>query len=313
MASQGSGKNTLNQLHEIIEIAETVVLDKKEQINHFMVCLLSQGHLLIEDQPGVGKTTLAQCMAQLLGLKSSRIQFTNDLIPSDIIGQSVFHRDKNDFFFKEGPLFSELILADELNRANPRTQSALLQAMEERDITVDRKTYHLPEVFFIVATQNPKNQIGTHPLPESQLDRFLMSIKLDFANREAEKAIILGENPRTKIKNLSAILNPDEILTIQKLVRKVYLSPEMTDTIVHLLEISRKHPGQFTPLSTRAGLALAQASKARAFLMGSDYVTPDHLRACIKPVFAHRLSLEQGLTEGDLKADELLSLVKIPS
>lgn len=302
----------IQRFHEIVKKSSEVILDKEGQIINTVICMIARGHLLIEDEPGVGKTTLAQTIAKLTGLQQSRIQFTNDLLPADIIGHMVFNNEKHEFYFKEGPLFSELVLADELNRANPKTQSALLQAMEESSVTVDRKTYDLSENFFLIATQNPKMQIGTYALPESQVDRFLMSIHLDYISKNSEVKLILGDNPRKLIEGLQPIISKDDLLQAYKESQKVHMDTKLAEFIADLLQVSRTRQDQFQSLSTRAGLALVQTSKARAFLNGHDFVAPDDLLLSLKPVLAHRLADQQGLPFGEQKVEELLQLVQIP-
>lgn len=300
------------RFHDIINKTAEVILDKKSQITNTVVCMIARGHLLIEDEPGVGKTTLAQTIAKLTGLQQSRIQFTSDLLPADIIGHMVFNQDKHEFYFKEGPLFSEVILADELNRANPKTQSALLQAMEESAVTVDRKTYSLTENFFLIATQNPKMQIGIYSLPESQVDRFLMSIHLDYVSKASEIKLMLGENPRKLVDKLQPILSKNDLLQAYSEAQKVHIDTKLAECIADLLQCTRNRQEQFQSLSTRAGLALVQISKARAFINGRDFVAPDDLLLSLKPVLAHRLADQQGLPFGEQKVEELLQLVQIP-
>lgn len=302
----------MSKFHDLIKKTSEVILDKENQITNTVLCLISRGHLLIEDEPGVGKTTLAQTLSKLTGLQQSRIQFTNDLLPADIIGHMVFHSEKHEFYFKEGPLFSELVLADELNRANPKTQSALLQAMEESSVTVDRKTYSLSENFFIIATQNPKMQIGTYSLPESQIDRFLMSVHLNYISKSSEVKLLLGENPRNKIENLKSIISKADLHEAYEKSAQVHLDSKLAEYIADLLQTTRQRADQFNSLSTRAGLALVQVSRARAFLAGRDYVIPDDILLSLKPVLGHRLADQQGLPYGEQKVEELLQLVKIP-
>lgn len=303
---------SMSKFHDIIKKASEIILDKEGQITNTVVCMIARGHLLIEDEPGVGKTTLAQVIAKLTGLQQSRIQFTNDLLPADIIGHTVFNKDKHEFYFKEGPLFSELVLADELNRANPKTQSALLQAMEESSVTVDRKTHSLAENFFLIATQNPKMQIGTYSLPESQVDRFLMSIHLNYVSKASEVKLLLGENPRKQIDRLQPFITKSDLVEAYEKSQKVHLDSKLAEFIADLLQATRIRQDQFQSLSTRAGLAIVQSSKARAFLNGRDFVSPDDLHLSLKPVLAHRLADQQGLPFGEQKVEELLQLVQIP-
>ncbi len=302
----------MTKFHDLIKKTSEVILDKENQITNTVVCMIARGHLLIEDEPGVGKTTLAQTIAKLTGLQQNRIQFTNDLLPADIIGHMVFNNDKHEFYFKEGPLFSELVLADELNRANPKTQSALLQAMEESSVTVDRKTFNLPENFFLIATQNPKMQIGTYSLPESQVDRFLMAVHLNYISKSSEVKLLMGNNPRKLIEGLKPIIAKSDLVEASEKSLKVHLDNKLAEFIAELLQVSRQRHDQFNSLSTRAGLALVQVSRVRAFLAGRDFVAPDDLLLSLKPVLAHRLADQQGLPFGEQKVEELLQLVKIP-
>jgi MoxR-like ATPase len=252
-----------------------------------VACMLARGHLLIEDVPGVGKTTLSHAIARCLGLEFRRIQFTSDLLPADIIGNSIFDRDQQRFTFHPGPIFSRIILIDEINRATPKTQSALLEAMEEKHVTVDGTTHQLPEPFFVIATQNPQHQIGTFPLPESQLDRFLMRIHIGVPSREAERAMLLGGDRREMLKQLQTVLDVKGLCEAQDAVRKVHVSPALLDYLQDLLTASRKrHP---TGLSPRAGLALLHASQAWALMQGRDMVLPEDLQEVGISVMAHRL------------------------
>jgi len=308
-----SSLQLVEKFNQIILQSSEIVLDKKDQITNVMICLLANGHLLIEDEPGVGKTTLAQTIAKLIGLKQQRIQFTNDLLPSDIIGQIIFNRHTQDFNFKEGPLFSELVIADELNRANPKTQSALLQAMEENEVSIDRKTYPLPEVFFLIATQNPRNQIGTYPLPESQVDRFMMSLHLDFISELSEIKIFMGENPRLKISELSPLIDQNELLKAQKIIKTIHVDQKIAAYVARILKYTREQQEDFTPLSTRSGIALIESCKAHAFLKHRTYVTPDDILQVIKPVFGHRLSKQDGLQFGERQVEKILQKNILPN
>jgi len=306
-------KDLALKFQQVINKASEVVLDKKQQITLVLTCLLAQGHLLIEDEPGVGKTTLAQTIAKLVGLSPSRIQFTNDLLPSDIIGQSIFNRNDSSFIFKKGPLFSEIVIADELNRANPKTQSALLQAMEEGEVSTDQETIALPESFFLIATQNPKNQIGTYPLPESQVDRFLMSLHLDYISENSEVQIFLGENPRQKIDRLTHVITQTELSESQKSIQNVHIEEKIATYIARLLSYTRQHQSEYHPLSTRTGLALVSAAKATAFLNSRNFVIPDDILTIIKPVLSHRLAQQDGLPFGEKQVEKLLQKNPIPN
>ncbi len=299
--------------HKVIEQCSKLILDKRNEIQQAIVCLLARGHLLIEDVPGVGKTTLVQTIAKLLELDHQRIQFTSDLLPSDIVGNSIYDDQKKEFRFFQGPLFAHLVLADELNRANPRTQSALLQAMEEGQVTVDRQTWNLPEPFFLIATQNPRFQTGTFPLPESQLDRFLMSLTLNYASTESEIKIFQGQDPRLSLAGLKPVMTKSELIESQKQVDGVNVSPLLAQYISNLLNETRKRSDQFTPLSTRSGMALAKAAKAYAFLEGRDYALPEDVQKVSRAVLAHRLGGIDGVTYGQTRSQELIQLVAVPS
>jgi MoxR-like ATPase len=296
----------------LIESAGQIVLDKKESVQLATACLLAKGHILIEDVPGVGKTTLVQTLGALLGLETHRIQFTVDLLPSDLIGVEIFNSQKNTFDFKEGPLFASLIMADELNRASPRTQSALLQAMEESSITVDGQTRALPDPFLVIATQNPHQQSSTFPLPESQLDRFLMSLELQYASREIEKNLILSEDPRQKILSLKPLFKPEDIRQAQKEVLAIKMPEVVADYITTLLAHSRQGQKDLQPLSTRSGLALARASKAWAYLEGRQHVEPGDVQKIAVAVIAHRLGGRFGVNQGKLWAQELIKKTPVP-
>lgn len=300
------------QFHQLIEAASSVVLDKQETIKMATACLLAKGHILIEDVPGVGKTTLVQTLGILLGVETHRIQFTVDLLPSDIIGVEIFNAQKNTFDFKPGPLFAPLIMADELNRASPRTQSALLQAMEESAVTVEGKAVSLPEPFLVIATQNPHQQSSTFPLPESQLDRFMMSLELHYASRDTEKQLIQGEDPRDKIQKLKPIFKTQELIDAQKKVQKIHISAIVADYITALLEKSRTEMSEALPLSTRSGLALARASRAWAYLEGRPHVEPSDVQKVAVPVMAHRLGGKLGVNQGTQWARQLVEKTAVP-
>lgn len=273
----------------ILAEAATIILGKGLELRLSLACLLARGHLLIEDLPGVGKTTLAHLLARLLGLEYSRIQFTSDLLPADVIGVSVYDRAAERFEFHPGPIFAQLVLADEINRATPKAQSALLEAMEERQVTVEGKTYPLPEPFFVIATQNPLFQVGTFPLPESQLDRFLMRIHLGYPEAEQEKALLAGEDRRALLARLKPALSPAELLELQGAVTRVHASPPIIDYVHAILQFTRRS-GQFAyGLSPRAGLGLLHAAKSWAMLAGRDYVIPEDVQAVLPAVVVHRL------------------------
>lgn len=265
------------------------LLGKQREINLALACLLAKGHLLIEDIPGVGKTTLAEAMARILGLKMQRIQFTSDLLPADILGVSVYDRNTQEFTFHPGPIFSQVILADEINRATPKTQSALLEAMEEGQVTMDGQTRVLPKPFFVIATQNPVHQIGTYPLPESQLDRFLMRISLGYPDAATERELLRIGDTRETLRNASAELQPDRLLELQQAVLDVHVSDALLDYVQALLLASRRSTSFLAGLSPRAGRALIRGAQAWAFLEGMDMVLPEHVQAVLPAVTNHRL------------------------
>ena len=289
-----------------------VIVGKESAVRLAVACLLARGHLLIEDMPGVGKTTLSQALACSLGLGFKRIQFTSDLLPADIIGNSIFDRNEQRFIFHHGPLFSQLVLVDEINRATPKTQSALLEAMGERHISVDGTTHELPDPFFVIATQNPQHQIGTFPLPESQLDRFLMRIELGVPDRASERAMLLGMERREMLKDLEPVFTVKVLRDIQAAVREVHASAAVLDYLQDLLDASRQRHS--TGLSPRAGLALLQAARAWAFMRNHDMVLPEDIQAVGIAVMSHRLGhdIEQPGQSGRTLALNLLKSVPVP-
>jgi MoxR-like ATPase len=298
----------------VIEEAGRIILGKERQIRLALACLLARGHLLIEDLPGVGKTTLAQVLAKLLGLNFHRIQFTSDMLPADIIGVSVYERDSGTFKFHAGPIFAQLILADEVNRATPKTQSALLEAMEEHQITSEGETRRLPEPFFVVATQNPSHLVGTFPLPESQLDRFLMRIDLGYPDRDAERALLQGADRREMIAGMDACLAPGDLMNLQSMAKTVHASGPLLDYIQALVEHSRRSPEYTTGLSPRAALGLLHAARAWALLENRDKVVPEDVQAVLPGVAGHRLRpAHDGARQSSIdKANGLISAVPIP-
>lgn len=278
-----------NALNGLLAAANSIILGKQPQIRLAVCCLLAKGHLLIEDIPGVGKTTLAHTLAQLFGLEYQRIQFTSDILPADMIGSSVFDTRNQVFTFHPGPIFKQMILADEINRATPKAQSALLEAMEERQVTVEGKTYALPEPFFVIATQNPSYQIGTFPLPESQLDRFLMRIELGYPSYQAERELLTGKPRYSLIKRLLVELPPDQLAVLQQGVSEVYASPALLDYLQAIIDFSRQSGEYPCGLSPRAGLALLTAAKAWAFMDSRNAVLPEDVQAVLPAVAGHRL------------------------
>jgi len=267
----------------------SIILGKDEQIGLALSCLLARGHLLIEDLPGLGKTMLAQSLAKVLGLSFRRIQFTSDLLPADIVGVSVFRQDQGEFEFQAGPIFAQLVLADEVNRATPKAQSALLEAMEEYQVSVDGHTRALPEPFFVVATQNPADQIGTFPLPESQLDRFLMRLELGYPNAASERELIIGDDRREMLEVVTASVTPQALTNLQKTASDVHLSEPLIDYIQELVRHTRESPDIDIGLSPRGALALVAAAKAHAFVEHHAGVYPDDIQAVFTAVAGHRL------------------------
>jgi MoxR-like ATPase len=277
------------KLHAVARQVADIIVGKDLQIRQALTCLLAGGHLLVEDVPGVGKTTLAHALAISLGLRFNRIQFTSDLLPADVNGISIYEREKNGFVFHPGPIFTQVLLADEINRATPKTQSGLLEAMEERQVSADGVTRPLPLPFFVIATQNPTHQIGTFPLPESQLDRFLMCLSLGYPDAAAERALLLGEDRRVLLKTLPAAMTPPELAAAQLSLKQIHVSASLVDYVQALAAASRQN-GMFAEgMSPRAAIALLQAARAWAALEGRNHVLPEDVQAVLVPVCAHRL------------------------
>jgi MoxR-like ATPase len=294
-----------------------VVQGKKDAIDLAVSCLLAEGHLLIEDVPGVGKTSLAKAMAASVHCSWKRVQFTPDLLPADLVGVSIFQRASESFVFQRGPLFANIVLADEINRASPKTQSALLEAMEERQVSADGSSHMLPEPFMVIATQNPVEQEGTYRLPESQLDRFLMRLSLGYPDRAAELAIVQTHGNNTAMSQLQAVVTVDEVMALIEAVRTVHLAPALQGYMVDLAEASRRHPALLLGLSPRATLQLSRATRARAASQGREYGTPDDVKAVAEPVLSHRLMLRpdamaRGVT-GISVIREVVSSVPVPA
>jgi MoxR-like ATPase len=304
---------SLTQLNDFRKTASQVILDKDHEIQLALCCILAQGHLLIEDIPGMGKTTLVLTLAKLFNLKSSRIQFTNDLLPADILGSSIFDADQKQFRFHPGPIFAELVLADELNRATPKTQSACLQAMEEQKVTMDGVTHELPDPFVFIATQNPKQQVGTFLLPESQLDRFLMRIEMGYPNREAERKLLLGENRHDVLADLKPVMNPSDLIQLQKAVRKVHASDAVVHYLQNIIAYTREGHRSSVGLSPRAAIGFLNAARAWAFLQGREMVLPEDIQAVGVAVMSHRLNPGADLTgkTGTRLAEEILAHVSV--
>ena len=276
-------------LQQVSNNIAQIILGKQRQIQLALTCLLASGHLLIEDMPGVGKTTLSLTIAKTFGLDFHRIQFTSDLLPADVLGVSIYDRQNNQFNFHPGPIFTQVLLADEINRSTPKTQSALLEAMEERQVTQDGKTRRLPSPFFVIATQNPTEQVGTFPLPESQLDRFLMRVEMGYPDQQAERELLTGKDRRRLIQSLPAVINAEQLIQLQNTVEQVHVSKALLDYLLALIRSSRLSPWFATGLSPRAGLALQKCAQAWALLHGRDHVLPEDVQQVMPSVAAHRL------------------------
>jgi len=300
----------MSRLGDALTAIERVVLGKPGQIRLCVACLLARGHLLIEDVPGVGKTTLAHTLARVLGLEWRRLQFTSDLLPADVIGVSVFDRATQQFQFRPGPVFTQLLLADEINRASPKAQSALLEAMEERQVSIDGVSHLLPEPFFVVATQNPHEQLGTFGLPESQLDRFLMRVSLGYPDRQSERVLLLAGERHQLLEATAAVLTPTELLAAQRAARAVYVSAALLDYVQALVAHSRSvFP---LGLSPRAAQGLVRAAQGWALLAEERAVLPEHVQAVLGPVAAHRLEPRDGSGEGAQLTEALRTAVPVP-
>jgi MoxR-like ATPase len=299
-------------IDRVIAAASSIILGKETQVRQALACMLARGHLLIEDLPGVGKTTLAHVLARSLGLHFQRIQFTSDMLPADILGVAVYERETGGFQFHAGPIFAQVILADEVNRATPKTQSALLEAMEEHQVTAEGETRKLPEPFFVIATQNPSEQVGTFPLPESQLDRFMMRIELGYPDRDAERALLSGTDRRDLLATLDASMSPAELMELQAGVQKIHVAPALLDYVQAIVEYTRRSPNYVAGLSPRAALALVHSSRAWAMLEGRDKVIPEDVQAILPGVAGHRLRpAHDSVRRIDIGA-QLLAAVPIP-
>ena len=300
-------KPLLDQLNQII-------LGKDHQLRLALACMLARGHLLIEDVPGVGKTTLAHALARALGLKFQRIQFTSDLLPADVLGASIYDRETGNFKFHRGPIFAQFILADEVNRATPKTQSALLEAMEEEQVTLDAQSHLLPQPFFVIATQNPSYQVGTFALPESQLDRFLMRVELGYPDRASERALLTGQDRRVLAARSTPVMRPEQFQTLQAAAAEVHVADALLDYLQALIAASRSAPQFVQGLSPRAGLGLLAAARAWAFVAGRDAVLPEDVQAILAAVAGHRLKSAQsaGRGSGALLVEEWMKSVPLP-
>lgn len=300
----------LSELEAVTAALEGVVLGKTREVRLALCCLLCRGHLLIEDLPGLGKTTLAQSLARVTGLDMQRLQFTSDLLPADVLGVSVFDPREARFTFHPGPIFHGLVLADEINRATPKTQSALLEAMEEGRVTVEGETRSLPDPFFVIATQNPQEQAGTFALPESQLDRFLMRLSLGYPDRAAEREILRGRAGRVRLADLPVLLDAERLRAWQTRLDAIHVADALLDYVQALVAASRDHPELAWGLSTRGALALLQAARGWALLEGRDHVLPEDVQAVWVPVAGHRLSSGRR-EEGEALARHLLARVPV--
>ncbi len=295
----------------IIERVESVLVGKHNSVRLALACLYAGGHLLIEDLPGMGKTTLAQALATAVGLTYTRVQFTSDLLPADIIGVSVYDRNKATFDFHRGPLFNQLVLADEINRTTPKTQSALLEAMAEGQISIEGETHPLPQPFYVIATQNPLSQAGTFPLPESQLDRFLMRLRLGYPNPEAERQLLSGADPRIQLANLNRGITPAQLEAIQAAVHRVKVSDSLVDYLQRLLQFTRSSGDIEYGISPRGGMAVLKSARAWALMTGRDYVIPEDIQAVFAPVCAHRLPVSGGEHRAENFIQQTLNSVDI--
>ncbi|MCI0504884.1 MAG: MoxR family ATPase [Gammaproteobacteria bacterium] len=302
--------NIKASIDNVVDNASQVILGKRHEIRLALACLLARGHLLIEDLPGVGKTTLAHVLAAILGLQYNRVQFTSDLLPADILGVSVFNRETNGFTFHPGPIFSQVILADEVNRATPKAQSALLEAMEEQQVSIEGATRPLPQPFFVIATQNPFYQVGTFPLPESQLDRFLMKINLGYPNHEAERALFTGRDRREMLSHIKTSMTTEELLSIQSTVKEIHASSDLLDYLQAIIDFTRRSTGYAFGLSPRGGLALLHSAKAWALMDGRDHVLPEDIQTVLPHVATHRLRLSKDASDTgtDSIAEQLLAI-----
>jgi len=295
----------------ILHNLEKVIIGKEEVLEKVVVCLLAQGHLLIEDVPGVGKTTMVKALAKSLNLSFGRIQFTPDLMPSDIIGMTLYNKETGTFIFRKGPVFHQIILADEINRTSPKTQSSLLQAMEEAEVTVDDKSYFLKKPFMVLATQNPVEYQGTFPLPEAQLDRFLMRLSLGYPDVKKEVEIIRNHRQDKSVSLINSVATETELLAMQREVEQVYAADEILQYIVTIVDASRHHPDLYLGASPRASIDLYRSGKALAYLRGRNYVLPDDIKAIVSQVLGHRMMLSaEARIEGRAMEEVVASLIK---
>lgn len=303
----------VGRLKEAINVVNQIVMGKEQQVKLAFSCLVARGHLLIEDLPGVGKTTLAHALATVIGVEYQRIQFTSDLLPADILGVSIYRRDQGKFEFHPGPIFAELVLADEINRATPKTQSALLEAMAESQVTIEGQVHRLPEPFFVIATQNPLDLVGTFPLPDSQLDRFLLSISLGFPEPEVERKLLIAQDRLSLLRETPPVLSPDDVLQLNEDSQKVHISNALLDYVQALLAETRNSRWFETGLSPRAGIAMLRCCKAYAFITGRDFAIPEDIKAIFPGLTRHRMTVPHGVeTSVGEQITNLLNQVAIP-
>ncbi len=298
-------------LDSIVEQLSDVIVGKEHQIRLALTCILARGHLLIEDLPGVGKTTLGHALARALGLAFNRVQFTSDLLPADILGVNIFDRKTSGFTFHKGPIFSQVVLADEINRATPKTQSALLEAMEEQQVTIEGVTYQLPTPFFVIGTQNPIHDVGTFSLPASQLDRFFMSITLGYPNRRAERDILLGKSRKDMLNHMQSTIDTETLMTLQQAAFDVHSSDSLLDYLQSIIEFSRQSTNFVHGLSPRAALILLRCAKAWALLMGRDYVIPEDIQVVLPHVTNHRLKSAENSLSNEKQMSDYFKVIPI--
>jgi MoxR-like ATPase len=307
------GMQADSRIQLLLSQLNTVIVGKPQQVSDCVACLLAGGHLLIEDVPGVGKTTLAHALARSFGLQFSRVQFTADLMPSDLVGVSIYERGREDFVFHPGPVFAQVLLADEINRASPKTQSALLEAMEEKQVTVEGETRALPEPFFVIATQNPQDQLGTYALPESQLDRFHMRLSIGYPDRAAERELLRGQDRRDMLERLPPALSPADLASLQHTVSQVHTAEPVLEYLQDIVAATRSGRWFAQGLSPRAALAVVRSAKAQAYLSGRDYVAPDDIAAILPQTAAHRLTPVRDAGRGPVEqVRAMLDAVPLP-
>jgi MoxR-like ATPase len=311
--------STVGKLEQLQKTIESVIRGKSDVVELALVTLIAGGHLLIEDVPGVGKTTLAQAMARSFDCSFQRIQFTSDMLPSDILGLEVFNQQQSSFEFKPGPIFANVILADEINRTTPKTQSALLEAMAEGHVTVEQETYKLPRPFIVLATQNPIEHHGTYPLPESQMDRFMMRVRMGYPDLEDEKTILRQQTFNSAVERLAPVMHSDEVLALQREAREVAVDESLLDYLIRIVRTTRQSDLLDLGVSPRGSLALYHAAQAMAFIEGRDYVIPDDIKRLVVPVFAHRIVVNSRYSTGMRRSDEaeaalqeILKTVSVP-